>query len=400
MAALQKLQIAVIAKSSRGFGREVLAGIAQHSRLHRNWTIFHDERVILDPIPQWLTAWNGDGILAGIESKVLADFVRDRKLPAVDIHGLYKMEGVPIIRPDHRAVARIAYDHLREVGFKRFAFCGFAGVGYSHEREAAYCAIARSDGAPVSVLNSRYPHEVSDSRIEADGFIEQDALIDWITRLEKPCGVFACNDLRGAQVLNACRSAGLSVPDEVGVIGADNDDCVCGMCDPLLTSIDLNATHIGFLAAETISALVQGRPVQTHERLVAPAGVIPRHSTSMLMVEDRDVARAMQFIRENASAGIGVNEVVGAVLLSRSTLERRFRRLVGRSIKVEINRHRLAHIKDLLTRTDFPIGRIADLVGFSSAEYLIAFFRKSVNMTPGEYRKSHSVWDSSPQQVG
>ena len=128
--------------------------------------------------------------------------------------------------------------------------------------------------------------------------------------------------------------------------------------------------------------------------LVEPTGVIVRQSTSLLDIEDESVAQAMRYIRDRASTGIGVDEVVNDAHLSRSTLERRFKRLVGRSIKAEINRHRLAHVKELLVTTDFPLGRIATLVGFSQAEYMIAFFRKSVGMTPGQYRKGRTVWGS------
>ena len=204
--------------------------------------------------------------------------------------------------------------------------------------------------------------------------------------------MIACNDIRGSQVINACRAADISVPDEIGVIGIDNDLCVCGLCDPPLTSVDLNAAYIGFVSAELLNDIMRDKPPSEEAYLIEPTGVVVRQSTSLFVIEDESIAQAMRFIRDNASAGIGVDDVVGNAHLSRSTLERRFKRLVGRSIKAEINRHRLAHLKELLETTDFPLGQIATLVGFSQAEYMIAFFRKSVGMTPGEYRKGHSVW--------
>ena len=392
MAAVPKLRVAVVVQSSRGYGREVIDGIARFSRIHRTWSIYHDERVILDPVPQWLHTWDGEGLLGGIETEPLAELIRQKKVPAVDLHGEYPIEGVPKVRPDQAAAIRMAYDHLTEVGFRRIGYCGFEGVGYSSEREVAYRELVEAEGCEPAVINSRYPHKATMSRIEADGFLEQDALVKWLLSLEKPHGVIACNDIRGSQVINACRAADISVPDEIGVIGIDNDLCVCGLCDPPLTSVDLNAAYIGFVSAELLNDIMRDKPPSEEAYLIEPTGVVVRQSTSLFVIEDESIAQAMRFIRDNASAGIGVDDVVGNAHLSRSTLERRFKRLVGRSIKAEINRHRLAHLKELLETTDFPLGQIATLVGFSQAEYMIAFFRKSVGMTPGEYRKGHSVW--------
>jgi LacI family transcriptional regulator len=220
--------------------------------------------------------------------------------------------------------------------------------------------------------------------------------VDWLKTLEIPIGIIACNDIRASQVLNAIRTCDFSVPDEIAIVGMDNDVCVCGLCDPSLSSVDLNAVHIGFLAAESLNTLLEGGSLDFQVQTVEPAGIIVRESSYLYAVEDEEVAHSLRFIAEKAPEGISVENVVAHASISRSTLERRFSATVGRSIKSEINRIRLLHLKELLSNTNYSLDKIARMVGFAHSEYMITFFKKAVGTTPGDYRKEHKVLSDQP----
>jgi len=223
--------------------------------------------------------------------------------------------------------------------------------------------------------------------VEVKGLLHDNALAEWIRSLPKPLGLMACNDLRAQQVLNACGAYGILVPDDVAVIGADNDDVLCGLSDPPLTSIDPNARRMGYEAATLLERMLHGHAPPTEKILVEPTGVVVRQSTDVLAIADRAVAKAVGFIREHACDAINVEDVCQQTRLSRSTLERRFVGLLGHSPKAEILRIRLQHVKKFLIETDHPLAKIAHLTGFTHVENMCKFFKSRTGQTPGQYRK-------------
>ena len=388
---MPKKKVAVIVQSSKGYGRGLLAGISSFARTHRTWSIYHDDRILQDSIPEWLERWNGDGMIASFDNKALAEYVRSRAVPAIDLQCGHAHLGIPSLRPDDSQAVEMAYNHLRQLGHKSIGYCGFQGIRYSEHREAYLRELCSRDAVTLSAVDSPFPHAQHHSRIEADGLLDQENLLAWLRSIETPIGIVACNDIRASQVLNAIRSCDYSVPEEVAVVGMDNDACVCGLCDPALSSVDLNAVHIGFQAAESLNCLMQGGRLDFQVRTVTPAGVIERESSSLLAITDEEIAQAARFIAENASTGITVHDVVAQASISRSALERRFKAKIGRSIKSEINRIRLMNLKELLSSTDYPMEQLAGMVGFAHSEYMITFFKKAVGTTPGEYRKEHRL---------
>ena len=393
---MSKKRVAVLISSSRGFSRSQLTGIGSFARAHRGWSVYHDDRILTDSIPDWLKDWQGDGIIANFDSDALVEYCQSRGLPAVDLQCERSLPNIPSIRPDDAAAVNVAYRHLRDLGYTRIAYCGFRGTRYSDCRERCLAELCADDRIPLAMLDSSHPYKVPTSVFESDGLLDQAALVDWLKTLELPVGIIACNDIRGSQVLNAARACEISVPDQIAIVGMDNDVCVCGLCDPALTSVDLNTVHIGFRAAECLDLLMNGGKLNFEVQTVEPAGIVTRESTDLFSVDDEDVAQALRYIADNWSSGITVESVVSQAAISRSTLERRFTSRVGRTIKAEINRVRVSHLKQLLVSTNYSMERIAEMVGFSHAEYMITFFKKTVGHTPGEYRKEQRVLEQSP----
>jgi LacI family transcriptional regulator len=215
----------------------------------------------------------------------------------------------------------------------------------------------------------------------------EDALARWILSLPKPVGIMACNDLRAQQVLMVCDGNGLAVPDEVAVIGVDNDEVICGLARPPLSSIEQDPEKVGYQAAALPDRLMRGEAPPRKKIVVEPRGVVSRQSTEFVAVADGDAAAALHYIREHACDGIAVDDVLAHVPLSRRTLERRFAALLGRSPREVIVAAQLEHVKRLLSMTDYPLAKIAQLTGFCYVESMCSLFKKTTGRTPGRYRR-------------
>jgi LacI family transcriptional regulator len=220
---------------------------------------------------------------------------------------------------------------------------------------------------------------------------ETEAIARWLRRLPRPVGIMACYDIRGQQVLEACRRIGVAVPDEVAVIGVHNDDLLCDLCDPPLTSVIPNARRAGYEAAALLDRMMRGSTVPPLLISIEPIGVATRQSTDVVAVNDRQVSAAARFIRDHACEGLGVAEVLKAVPMSRTVLERRFKQLLGCTPHEHILNVRLGHVKTLLASTDLPLAQIAERTGFEHVEYLSVAFKRVTGLTPSAWRARHQT---------
>jgi LacI family transcriptional regulator len=386
----KRFRVALLLDSSRAYGRGLLHGIAGFVRTHGHWSVYVGERGQGDAPPAWLRGWQGDGIIARVETRKVADAILKLGLPAVDLCGLVaNLQGIPLISTDHDHVSRLAFQHLLQRGFRRFAFCGFRGQRFSDQRSTAFFRVVAHAGFDCQVYQpkvlsmNRY-----DPKREGIYSVYEKEIPSWIMGLSKPVGLMACNDLRAQQVLDACRDVGLAVPDEVAVIGVDNDDIVCDFAEPPLSSVVPDTRRIGYEAAALLERMMRGEPPPSETILVPPISLVTRRSTDLLAVEDRKIARAARLIREHAHEGITVKEVVQDLGMSRSLFERRFVQSFGHTPKAEILRIRLDRIKLFLAETDYPLSQIASQTGFEHPEYMSVIFKIKTGQTPGEYRAS------------
>jgi LacI family transcriptional regulator len=381
-------RIAVLVESTRAYGRGLLAGIASYVRQHDPWTLYWQERSLRDPPPRWLRGWDGDGIIARIATHELARTLRSLELPTVDLYGWLPNDEWPSVRTDNMPVARLAADHLLERGFRHIAYCGFKGVNYSEERLPPFHQCIRDAGLPCHVYQyTRFPPTADLAAREQQGVLYRNDLACWLAGLPRPIGILACNDICGQQVLNACRELGLLVPDQVAVLGVDNDDVLCNLSDPPLSSVDLNCTQIGFEAAALLARIMRGRKPPHRTIFVEPRSIVTRRSTDVLAIEDAEIAEVVRLIRARACSGLTVAELLESCSLSASSLERRFTHLLGRSPKAEIVRVRLQRVVELLADPELSLAAVAAQTGFKYPEYLSAVFKKKFGMSPGQYRR-------------
>ena len=373
--------VSLIIETAGVYGRQILHGVSRYLRTHGGWSIFLDERELLAPPPDWLADWDGDGVICRPTTPALANALLARGISVVDLNDRYGYLGLPHIGSDMAAIGRLAVEHLHERGFRNLAFCGFSDAAWSRERLAGVEA-ACANGNFFSAFNS--PFAGLREHIWQE---ERDQICNWLRTLPRPLGVVACNDVRGYHVLDACRVLGVAVPEEIAVIGVDNAETFCELCDPPLSSVVPDAERIGYEAAWLLARLMEKLPPPTESLWIPPSGVVTRQSTDVLAVEDPTIARAVHFIREHACDGISVTDVLQRQPVSRSVLERGFRKHLGRSPQEEIRRVRLRRVKQLLRETDWTLDRIAEVTGFDHPESMMVQFKRVVGQTPSEWRR-------------
>jgi LacI family transcriptional regulator len=382
-------RVALLIESSRSYGRELLMGVAKYVRIHGPWSIEFEEGDPGEHFPKWFGRWKWNGIIARVSTPAMAEVLSRTGVPVVDLSGSLPEAGFPRIRSDEDAVGRMAADHLIERGFKNFAFCGFNGTDWSDLRRASFARRVSEAGFACQAFENPGPTQsFSISDYEEHGERHERDLMAWLQSLPKPCGLMACNDARGRQVLNCCREVGVAAPDEVAVIGVDKDEIFCELSDLPLSSVILNTQQIGFEAAALLGRLMAGENAESSSILVKPMGVMARQSTDVLAIDDRHIAAALKHIREQACNGLDVESILKVVPLSRSVLERRFSQILGISPKAEILRVRLDRVCRLLAESDLSLAEVAQKAGFEHPEYMSRLFKKKMGITPGEFRKN------------
>lgn len=378
-----KRHVALIIETSSIYGRDLLSGIVRYMRMHDQWSVFLEQRDLFKQPPTWLNNWQGDGIISRATTPKLLEAVAETGVPLVEVTDRRGGVEMPQVRSDDAAIGRMGADHLLERGFRRFAFCGYKGEAWSKRREDAFAgAVAVMSELECLRFNSTW--QGRSARVWED---EQQWMVDWLWKLTPPFAVMACNDIRGQQVIDACSKLDLAVPEQVAVVGVDNDELLCRVCSPPLSSVIPNAETVGFRAAEMLAQLMEGELPTSDLQLIEPLGVATRQSTDVVAIEDRDIASALHYIREHACRGLTVEEVVRHNPVSRSTLERQVRKYLGRTPQEEIRHVQIKRVRELLLSTDLSAERIAILCGFEHPEYLHVVFKRVTGMTPGEYRR-------------
>jgi len=374
--------VALLIETSNAYARGLLAGVMAFVRQHRPWSIYLPELGRGDTPPRWLARWRGDGIIARIETREIARAVRRTGLPVVDVSAARHLPGVPWVETDDEGIARLAAEHLLARGFRELAFCGDPRFNWSRWRCEHFVRMARAAGARVHTYASRGSPErpAPLSREHRD-------LAAWLRRLPRPVGVMACYDIKAQQLLDACRELEVAVPEEVAVVGVDNDPLLCNLAAPPLSSVIPNTHRTGYEAAALLDRMMSGERVTTGARLIPPLGVETRQSTDVLAIADREIAAAVRFIREHACDGATIGDLLRAVPLSRRVLESRYKKATGRTPHEDFVRLRIDRVKQLLGETDHSLERIATLAGFDHPEYMSVAFKRETGQTPGGYRR-------------
>ncbi|MEW4563190.1 DNA-binding transcriptional regulator [Bremerella sp. JC770] len=380
----KRFQVAILVETSRGHGRQIIDGIARYAAEHGPWSLRLEPRNLNDPPPRWLKTWQGDGIIVRCDSLAMAKSVQATNLPVIDVRGGFPEASIPLVGVDNDAITDSAFAHFQERGFRHIAWCDFfkRKRRWIQQRQVRLVERAQEAGISCRVFPAARDGGKRASRPQQ---LTQE-LMRWLDQLPRPTGILASDDEQAHLILDAAQQLQLRVPDDVAVLGIDNDEVFCRVSNPPLSSVDVNAVAVGQTAAEMLHQRFQGRTVP-EKTLLPPRGVVTRQSSEIVAVEDPEVAAALHFIRENACQPIQASHVAEFLSISRSTLDRYFLAALGHSATEAIMRTRLAQVKSDLANTDLPLTSIATRSGFASVQHLANLFRERVGVTPGHYRK-------------
>ncbi len=365
----------------------MLKGIAHYERTHQLWTAFHDEQARVETEPYWLRSRDWDGVISRHTTPGLVKACAKRKIPLVDLNDTQPFPGVPKIRPDNVGMGHLGAEHFLERGYQNFGFSGYSGESYALERRDGFVEALQLAGRTCDLHEVNYPGDLNPIWDAA----QISTLGEWLKRLPKPVAIMACHDFRAQQILTAADLNGLLVPEEIAVLGANNDPIRCELSSPPLSSVAPNAFQSGYRAAEVLAEMLEGRPPASYDQRIEAMGVVTRLSTDALAINDRNMAAALSYIRAHACDGLKVEAVSKHAFASRSQLEKKFRQHLGRSPQAEIRRVQVVKIRQLLIETDFPLKKVAELTGFEHVEYMCVFFKRVTGDSPGIYRKNHQA---------
>jgi LacI family transcriptional regulator len=379
-------KVAVILQLWQNFDRGILQGIASYVREGHDWSVFVEE-VEHQRIPDF-KAWDGDGLIVNFDNPHVVRALRGVDKPIIAVGGgggwHNPASGIPYVATDDETIGRLAAGHLMDCGLRNFAFCGYPKNRtnlWMMNRKHGFTQRLAEAGFACHSFHGRHTTATHWHDVLAE-------LSAWLRRLPLPVGIMGCYDYRARHVLEACKSLGLRVPDDVALIGVDND-IICELADPPLSSIEQGRFRIGYTAAATLELMMSGKRRVPKRQTIDPVGLVPRQSTDILCVADPALATALRMIREHACQGIQADTVAERIGLSRNTLDKRCKEHIGRTIDLEIRRLRLECAKDLLARTTLPLREVARKAGFGSEQYLSSVFSKTIGCRPSQYRIDH-----------
>jgi LacI family transcriptional regulator len=378
--------VALLVETSRSYGRDILRGVNRWMQERGPWSVFLELRGLDSSVPRWLRGWQGDGILSRTGSAAMDKAIAATGLPAVELRASRLPHQRPFVGVDNNQLGQLVAEHLTDNGFTNFAVFDVDTETYFEERRDGFIRFVEGLGRSCHTY-----HAGRGGEHPTDWERHQAAVADWVQTLPKPVGILACTDQLGFWLLDACRRAGVAVPEEVAVVGVENDETLCQMATPRLSSVAFDGDRVGYEAAALLDRLMRGGPPPEQPLVVPPRGIVTRQSSDIVAIADTQVAAALRIIREHTCHGLAVSEVVNQIGISRTALERRMKAAIGRTPGEEIVRVRFARVKALLVETDLTLAAIADRCGMEHPQYMAEAFKKQFGMTPGAFRSQNRM---------
>jgi LacI family transcriptional regulator len=379
--------VGIAVEGVTAYGRSILRGVMRYANLQRRWVLHEDLWHVSESLAHWPEC---DGsVIAGVELNVF-DYINAHSRFAVSCSGTTRVmrpSAMPVVTLDDEATGALAAKHLMDCGLRHFAFHGAA-------QQRNIVGNARFNGFRRTLAKCGF--ECGESEIDWPTHISllthahHPALIEWLRSLPKPVGIMAADDANARDLAAACREANIAVPEHVAIIGVNNDDLLCESAWPPLSSVEVDFSRMGYLAAKLLDRMMGGEklaPEETDIRL-APLQVVQRVSTNILAVASTDLADAIRFIREHACDPCSVSDVLRAVPVARRRLERQFVAQLGRTPHDEIARVRIETAQRLLHQLDLTIPDVAERCGFTAFQSFHRFFQQHTSTTPAAYRRA------------
>ena len=367
------------------FAYRLLSGIIDYAGKADNWVVCrmppaYKQKLGIQGVVTWAKKWKADVVIGQFDPGDDVSLFKKNGMVVLAQDYITKFEGIPNITADYDTTGRMAAEHFLARGFRNFAFFGYKGVCWSEERLDGFRARVEEAGYGDSMF------VYDGQRLDSLWYYESAGVGDWLKMLPKPVAVMACDDNQGSLLLEACNSNGIRIPDDVAVIGVDNDEVLDNLSNPSLSSIDVDIEKGGVEAAAMAVKMMADPDYAGEDIILHPVSVINRMSTSVFATKDKEVVKALQFISRNVENKILVPDILKEVPLSRRLLETRFKKVTGYTIYSYISRQRIEHFAELLLRTNDSVSEIAARMDEPDTKSICRRFKAIKGCTPTEYR--------------
>jgi LacI family transcriptional regulator len=385
MASARPQKIALLIDTSVTYSSLLIRGVARYAREQPSWQLLLQPRGFREctSVPRH---WDVNGVIARVTHRTQATALRRLGVPVVNVsRSVVPGYRFPQVCIDEREMARLAAAHLIDRGFRWLAYCCATDQpNYEDRMGPTFAEAVHGRGRACAFFSQwrRKPPRRSATSAELER---------WLQTLSKPVGILAWDAEHGHNLREACASRGFRVPEDVAIVCGEDDELLCEISYPPLSAVDCGSERVGYEAAAVLARCLAGKTTERTSQPVAPVGILARHSTDALAMEDRELAQALRFLRDHAYGPLHIRDVLRQVPLSRRSLEQRFRRVLGRSPAAELRRLRVAKAKELLTFTNWPMPKIATASGFSQTEIMNRIFRRELQQTPTHYRRATRI---------
>jgi LacI family transcriptional regulator len=387
-------KIILLSDFSEEYNKNLLRGITRYSKDHGPWTFckmptYYRETIGIEGILQWAKEWEADGIIGQFYNDEEVNKFTEANIPVIAVDFKERFTDIPNITGNYHQTGRLGADYFLKKGFKNFAFYGFNNIVWSRERAEGFEERIQQAGFDV------HYYELKDSRSNDLWYYKPSALSDWLKSLPKPIALMTCDDNQGHHITEAARHAGIRIPDDIAVLGVDNDETICHLSDPPLSSIETDSEKGGYEAARLMEQMIENKTCTGPDVVVKATQIVTRHSTDIFASKDKYIVTALKYIHGNLDKNLKVDQVLREVPLSRRSLEKRFIMTTGYPVYEYIYNQRIEKFTQKLLETDMTIFEIALELGLSDSKNIARQFKQIKGITPMEYRKNHVVKQSA-----
>ena len=389
------IKIILLSDFAEEYNKNILRGITRYSKDHGPWTFckmptYYRETIGIDGILKWAKEWEADGIIGQFYNNEEVEKFTKANIPVIAQDFKERFTDIPNITGAYNETGRLGANYFLKKDFKNFAFYGFGNIVWSRERAQGFEERIQEAGFNVHYYEHKDPNAAVDL-----WYYKPSALSEWLRSLPKPIALMTCDDNQGLHIAEAAKHAGIRIPDEVAVLGVDNDETICELSETPLSSIELDAEKGGYEAARLMERMVAEKTCCAPDVIVKATQVVTRHSTDIFASQDKYIVSALKYIHGNLDKNLKVDQVLREVPLSRRSLEKRFMLTTGYPVYEYIYNQRIEKFTQLLLETEMTIFEIALDLGLSDSKNIARQFKQVKGLTPMEYRKKHLVMKQS-----
>ncbi len=388
-------KILLLTDFSSGYSRNLLKGIVRYSKEVGNWSfqrmpLYYRMLYGENGVVEWAKKWQADAIIAQL-TDVNIELLNDLNIPIIVQNYRDRNKAVSNLTGDYFNTGVMAAKFFLNRGYRNFAFYGFKGAIWSRERADGYSHEIEKQGYKLAILEN-------DNKDKEEWSYNHTVLGNWLQSLPKPVALFACDDHFALQISETCNVYNINVPDDIAILGVDNDDLLCNISDPPLSSIVLDVENGGYNAGKLLHQLITKEITEPFNIVVNPLIIERRKSTEKYAVSDKNIRTILNYIEKNYANHLSVEELVKQVPLSRRVLEKKFKEETGESLYQYIQNYRIDQFTRLLITTDYSLFEAALQSGFENYKNVSRVFRKYKSLSPAEYRKRYKC-NSSVEEI-